>query len=196
MSEMVNPPPCLQRAVEASHTDVYCNLMVTNAIFEAHPLRVLIDSGASCNFMSDSFCAQHCFSTHGTDIDQHVIMGNGVRQPCGRTVTGTLQIGPITESVQFSVTALPHHDMILGHSWLSQHSPYTVNHATLTVHASSGSPVDIRLHNEAAVFEQVNAMQFFTDAFDDDAELYVAFVDAPSDQPDIGVLDHAQVEQV
>ncbi len=119
-----SPSTCLHPVDEACpiepqlmhQLDHQCHLMIASAVFEAHPMRVLIDSGASCNFIAAKFCTERNIQTNGHPNDRFVSMGNGQRQPSGQTVIGALQLGPLTESVEFSVTELSHYNMILGHA--------------------------------------------------------------------------------
>lgn len=89
--------------------------------------RILIDSGATGCFVSDSFVVKHRMKTIMSADPRVVVLADGRDHGCGRELDPkyNLKIGPTTVPIDESLYVLPLHeqfDVILGMPWLRKWS--------------------------------------------------------------------------
>jgi hypothetical protein len=99
-------------------------LIEFTATVNHHPCQVLVDCGATTDFISEDFVREKGLQTSGNPTDHFVIMGNGKRENCGLTCTVNLKAHGYHTRRTFRVTKLPHHHVILGMPWLSAVNPH------------------------------------------------------------------------
>ena len=90
---------------------------------DRHAANVMIDSGASGNFISKQFvdsCGLHAVrSSKGLTVT----LADGNVKPCDSSVSVHLRVGKYQEQLGLRAIDLPNHDVILGKPWLRQHNP-------------------------------------------------------------------------
>ena len=104
--------------------------MQFHGTLNGHPLNLLIDSGASTNFISIEFIQRHQLSLVTDNVSptpnssSQVTLADGSHQ----TTRGTLEyaclnIGTYTDHIDFTALSLPKYDAILGLAWLHALNP-------------------------------------------------------------------------
>ena len=96
-------------------------------MFDAHlggaPCVTLIDSGASCQFVSEDWVLRHGFTTLPAD-PVRVAVPNGTEYVCNRVVQTKIKLGSYRDTVSFRVIPLAAgFDAVLGGTWLQEHNP-------------------------------------------------------------------------
>ena len=88
------------------------------------PVKILIDSGAMGNFVSQQAADRFSFAlSHVSNIP--VIFANGATGPCNKAALAAyLRFDDHEERVDLRVVSLPHHDVILGQPWLKKWNPH------------------------------------------------------------------------
>ena len=143
-----NPPPThdTRQATQSAAAQLFSlhdkqQLIEVTATANHKPCTVLIDCGATNDFISADFVNSQQLPTDGNPADQVVILGNGQTQQCGATCTVLLKMHGYQIRRKLQVTNLPHHDVILGMPWLTEANPVldfqrrtcTVKHGHKTV---------------------------------------------------------------
>lgn len=98
-------------------------LIVTDGFMEGHKVRVLIDPGATENFLSRSVAMKLGLMLM-KDVSEEVELPNGqteVIETLPRSVE--LSIGRYKESIEWRVIRLARYDVILGMPWMEQYNP-------------------------------------------------------------------------
>lgn len=86
--------------------------------------RILIDSGATENFVAQTFLDKNKMKTVTIPDGPKVELADGGRYDCTQALKqATLYIGPYKEEILAYAMPLKHHDVILGKSWLSANNP-------------------------------------------------------------------------
>ena len=86
--------------------------------------RILIDSGATENFVAQTFLDKNKMKTVTIPDGPKVELADGGRYDCTQALKqATLYIGPYQEEILAYAMPLKHHDVILGKSWLSANNP-------------------------------------------------------------------------
>lgn len=99
------------------------NLLKLSAKINAERATVLVDCGASENFISTSF-AQHLKLPTDSRQARTVVLADGSEYNSPLTSSKAyLRIGRYSEKLPFHVLPLTHCDVILGKSWLAKHNP-------------------------------------------------------------------------
>ena len=91
-----------------------------------HPAVVLIDCGATGNFVSSSFLAAHNLSrpVNGA-VKDTIVFANGSAQPSAGVLPSVpVRLASYTETFDLTVTDLVGYDAILGMSWLYDVNPH------------------------------------------------------------------------
>ncbi len=110
--------------------------------------KVLVDCGATEDFISSHYVQQQGFHVQGDPENHTVYMGNGVSAACGQTCKIKLKIQGYHVTRICHVTDLPHHEMVLGMKWLSHANPdIDFRKMTVTVHHNDR---DYILHNDTS----------------------------------------------
>ena len=97
-------------------------LIVYDGIIAGRPARVLIDGGASRDYVADRFVQRWGLPTTRSER-LRVRSADGNIVYTSRAATVTLELGGFTDSVQCVVTQLAGYDVILGKPWLARHNP-------------------------------------------------------------------------
>jgi len=89
-------------------------------------INAMIDSGATEDFIDKGFCCKYNIRTTQAKKIREVYLADGrpsAMGPITHTVKVPMDIGSYRELAIFQVVKLPNHEVILGMSWLKQHSP-------------------------------------------------------------------------
>jgi hypothetical protein len=91
------------------------------------PISILIDSGSSYTFLSDSWATKLSGLSLLT-CSMGVQVANGARLCCSQYIAdGVWQMGCYKFSGAIRLLPLTHYDMIIGRDWLEAHSPMQVH---------------------------------------------------------------------
>ena len=86
------------------------------------PAVFLLDSGATANFVSSSFCKQHGLKVEPTPAT--VALADGISKACAGVVrSAPIRIDSYTEPIDLTVTELGGYDAILGMHWFEEYNP-------------------------------------------------------------------------
>src|SRR6185295_8851293 len=89
-----------------------------------HSVNILIDGGASRNFIADRCVKKFGLKTLQEDGTGIVILADGSNQPCNLFIRNVpLKVGIYQDKVTFFVTKLNSYDIILGKPWLKKYNP-------------------------------------------------------------------------
>ena len=117
-------PPHLAISVDPFAADDSPPVLIYSGKVGRCPAALLIDSGASYNFIADSYIAKHRLTT--TAINGPTIqLADGTLYSVTRQLTGTVRIGAYLG--KFTAFALPlqcSYDVILGTPWLTATNPH------------------------------------------------------------------------
>ena len=86
------------------------------------PVKIMIDSGSSANFISNAWVIQNQLPTQSRSA-KDVRLANGDIERVDRCLIGALQIGTYHEEITLTLIKLQSYDIILGMPWLSFHNP-------------------------------------------------------------------------
>lgn len=106
----------------SDHTDDSGDLIQFHASLDGEPVRVLLDGGASSNFVSTDFTKRHPLLTLPLASAQDVIVGNKATIQARNLCEGNLQYGIYKERLRFYEIDTPY-DIIIGIGWLKRHNP-------------------------------------------------------------------------
>ena len=98
-------------------------MIVSNGLLEGHEVRVLIDPGATENFLSKSV-AMKLGLPLGVEENERVELPNGHAESIellSRSVQ--LSIGSYREDLEWKVIPLARYDVILAMPWMKQYNP-------------------------------------------------------------------------
>lgn len=116
-------PPHLAISVDPFDTDSSPPVLIYSGKIGRCPAALLIDSGASYNFVADSYIAKHKLTT--TAINGPTVqLADGTLYNVTRQLTGTVRIGAYLSKI--TAYALPlqcAYDVILGTPWLAANNP-------------------------------------------------------------------------
>lgn len=100
------------------------DLLLFKAKFGGTIGTILIDSGASMPFLSETMAVQLGFTPLPAD-PVRVALPNGMEYVCNRVVELPIRIGSYYDKVMFRLIPLEaSFDAVLGTSWLAQHNPH------------------------------------------------------------------------
>jgi len=97
-----------------------------------HDVRVLLDCGASSNFISSSFVRDLDLKIREVGNSHHVFLPDGRHQICSHSTLVNLQIGSRKFEIDFYVLDIGH-DLILGLPWFEKENP-VINWSERTLH--------------------------------------------------------------
>ena len=98
--------------------------IMLNGKLSRYAVSVMIDSGASGNFVSRQLVDTCGLRTARTSKGLTVTLADGNVRPCDSSVSETLRVGKYQEKMPLRVIDLPHHDFILGKPWLRTQNPH------------------------------------------------------------------------
>lgn len=106
-----------------SPLDKVANLMVYSGYLAGQPVRILIDSGSTNNFVSADFVAANKFKLENSS-PYAVTMADGTSSQCSGFLSKTpLKIGPYRAKLRLGAIPLQGYDIVLGKSWLTEVNP-------------------------------------------------------------------------
>jgi hypothetical protein len=91
--------------------------------FNDYPVVILLDCGATGNFVSCELVQQHQIETKTTDRVRQITLADGSMHTSSQVVEGKMVIGSYVETITLSTIKLCACDLILGMSWLVKHEP-------------------------------------------------------------------------
>lgn len=124
--ESVDRAPLHYQIHQASTpSNLHSSLIKLTGAIGPHSAIVLVDCGATGNFVSSSFVRQHQLSVTAPASEAPLVtLANGTSKSSpGTLVAAPVRIGSYTDSLSFIVTELDGYDVILGMPWLSQYNP-------------------------------------------------------------------------
>ena len=117
------PPSGHRSARVTSAAAPYGDLLILKGYVRGHPARLLIDSGATHNFMSSTFAKKSGAPTQPTCVTK-VHLADGSTSATARVCKDlTVDLPPYSVTSAFLVTDLGSYDIILGMPWLQQENP-------------------------------------------------------------------------
>ena len=125
-------------------------------------VKILIDSGAMGNFVSEQAADYFSFSLH--DVSNiPIVFANGAVGACNKAVLAAcLRFENHEEKIDLRVVSLPHHDIILGKPWLEKWNP-TINWRThqisfpeniATIQEGPENPLPVKKLNPEAILPE------------------------------------------
>ena len=98
-----------------------------NGTISGHSITILLDSGATTNFISQSFLDKHPSLSHKFQTSfslETITLADGTTLPCGKPIGPLrLQVNTYKDRLHFIPTQLHHYDVILGTPWLTTYNP-------------------------------------------------------------------------
>ena len=129
-----SPGPAVGRALEM------------RGVINGQPARILLDCGATNDFMSEAFARQHGMQVQGKPSSHEVALADGSVQPSGRYVEARIRMKAYRCKRRLLLLGLPQVDAILGMIWLAAANPILDFAArTCELHTAKGPVV---LHAE------------------------------------------------
>ena len=98
-------------------------LLVFEGQCNGHPASILIDSGATHDFVAQSFIEGQGHTQKRTCNNHAVRLADGSDRSIEYETPALLQIGVLVETRPLLVTTLDGYDVVLGKPWLSAHNP-------------------------------------------------------------------------
>jgi hypothetical protein len=100
-------------------------LLTFDGKLHGRPVKVLVDCGASSNFVSTTFVAQHGLETVPANKPFVVRLADGQRQACAEALPkSSLHIRRYKDKLDLHILPIKNFDVILGMPWLRQYKPY------------------------------------------------------------------------
>jgi RNase H-like domain found in reverse transcriptase/Reverse transcriptase (RNA-dependent DNA polymerase)/Integrase zinc binding domain/Chromo (CHRromatin Organisation MOdifier) domain/Retroviral aspartyl protease len=146
-------------------------------LVDQHPVVVMVDSGSTGDFISDTYVSQHELHEYEYKHSKTVWLADGKQHTVSKYIECQLDIGDMSQSIQLAVLPLIGHDIILGTTWLQRHNPH-INWSTGTVTVEcNGKPCvlpQISEHSNRSI-EVVSALQIKREVQKGE-QLYLALV--------------------
>ena len=100
------------------------SLLKLEGSIEGKSAIVLIDSGATGEFISSSFVTEHNIKSSPLPQQDFVTLANGSRQEAASIVkSASISISSYSDTIDFVSLPLVGYDVILGMSWLNKYNP-------------------------------------------------------------------------
>lgn len=99
------------------------SLIKLNGTVDGRSAVVLVDCGATSNYVSSSFVAANNLSVVAGDPKCTVTLADGRSQPAAGVLSSVVRLESYAHRLDLTVTALSGYDVILGMSWLQLHNP-------------------------------------------------------------------------
>jgi hypothetical protein len=105
-------------------TYLNAELLVLRGLLEGVPVRFMVDSGASANFVDSKLVEKHGWARTAKGRADLIQLANGHAQGSTHSLTSApVQIGTYEDLEDFHVTELGGYDAILGKTWLERLNP-------------------------------------------------------------------------
>jgi len=104
-------------------TDADSKLLVFAGELGERQVSILIDSGASAQFVSEALAKELSLELTEKKIGNRVSLADGTRVASNHYVKIRYSIGPFSEEETFHLLPLANYDLVLGRSWLDRHNP-------------------------------------------------------------------------
>jgi hypothetical protein len=104
-------------------TDADSKLLVFDGVVSGRNVSILVDSGASTQFMSERLAAELSLQLTEKKVGNDVRLANGDKIQSNHYVKSSYSIGPFSEIEKFHILALDTYDLVLGRPWLNRHNP-------------------------------------------------------------------------
>jgi len=99
-------------------------LIKLNGLVAGQPAVILLDCGATGNFVSSQFVARHCIRTSVSPQESIITLADGSRQSSVAFVqAATIGIGSYSDTLDFVSLPLSGYDVILGMTWFHHYNP-------------------------------------------------------------------------
>ena len=104
----------------ANKSDARGKLLIVNGLIGRRPCRILIDSGASTDFVSEEWLKEHRFNTATKLSMDSITLADGRKIPSGGLLPkARLQMGRYRTARTFHAAKLDGFDAVLGKGWLA-----------------------------------------------------------------------------
>jgi hypothetical protein len=98
-------------------------LLVFEGILASRRVAILVDSGSSSQFMSESLAQELALSLNEKERDNVVTLANGTTIASSHYIRMRYTIGTFSEEELFHLLPLAKYDLVLGRPWLDRHNP-------------------------------------------------------------------------
>src|SRR4030081_2019895 len=115
-------------------------------LVDQHPVVVMVDSGSTGDFISDTYVSQHELHEYEYKHSKTVWLADGKQHTVSKYIECQLDIGDMSQSIQLAVLPLIGHDIILGTTCLQRHNPH--------INWISGT-VTVEYHGKPCVLPQI-----------------------------------------
>ena len=103
---------------------LHSSLIKLAASLDSHSATVLVDSGATTNFIDEAYVQRHSIATEPTQQVQTITLGDGSQRRTDRiTLPLEVRIDTYTDRIRFVIVPLAGCDAVLGMPWLQSHNP-------------------------------------------------------------------------
>jgi hypothetical protein len=125
-------PQSLVHVIEEFKENVACNgiaansMLIVAGLLEDIPVKALVDSGATHNFISRVLVEKHeVLASALIESSASVIHGvdGKALETCGKIVNAKLTLGNLNEKWSAFVIPIQRYDLIIGKPWLAKHNP-------------------------------------------------------------------------
>ena len=203
-----NDEPILEANVLNLRTDRISTLKLKGQYWD-RPVRIMIDSGSTSNFISRSWVSQHQIPEQYLENPNVVRLANGEMERVYSYTVAPLTTGEYHQDIMLSVITLQNNDIILGMPWLTFHNPQ-IDWRSRTVRlrggatgitlsemvASDSSDEDAEDSSAAAQLELWSAQQVKRASRKKDVELGLAIVRAVSSAETVTQKDGSAVKSL
>ena len=116
--------PTTSKQIISVTSNINSQLIKFHGQLAGKPALILLDSGASGNFISSHFISKH--NIHSVSCpDQSIVLADGTEQSSTMQAPSLcVNIGKYQEKMDLSAIPLSGYDAILGMPWLEQHNPF------------------------------------------------------------------------
>src|SRR3954471_21745542 len=116
--------PAVEPLIISSLEDLpTAKLLIVKGTLNHAPIKILIDSGATGNFISQQAVDHFSFSIDSVPSIS-IVFANGAKGVCNKAATAAyLCFQDHEERINLRVVSLPKHDVILGKTWLEKWNP-------------------------------------------------------------------------
>ena len=157
-------------ALDLSHISS-SSLLILPAKANDHPVQVMIDSGATESFISDSVCQKLKLKRIYSN-PRRIILADGSTKICNADCEIQLRLQDHSSNLRLHVAPI-HFDIILGKDWLARHQPI-IDWKNNSIILSNGNK-SVHIHGLEVNTQIISAMQFKREAQDSEC-VYCCFI--------------------